>query len=206
MPGARHSVKAESLAHGISLCNDMGIAKQNVSMVLMPDLPKESSLRGLWDEERMIIEALFAQRQDVECRFVDLFTREPRGESRTSMRRWAAGRLVVSAGSKDENFWLDSELAVCGRPTGWAEAENGAPCSVLPRANALLLPEGASPESDIKLADRTRPSPEQTAAQKGQQRLQKLIESLFRHASIRGPSLIVNLTGYVEELGAAAPR
>lgn len=205
-PGARQASKADSLAHGVSLCNDMGISKNNVTMILMPDLPKDSSLRGLYDEERQIIEGLFSQRQDVETRFVDLFTREPRGEARSSMRRWAAGRLVVASDSRSENIWLSSELAVCGRPVGHHESEKGAPCSMLPRSSALLLPENASPEHDLKLAERTRPSPEQTAAQKGQQRLQLLLESLFRHTSVSKPCLIVNMTGYVEELAAAAPR
>ena len=48
----------------------MGIAKQNACMVLMPDHPRDSSLRGLWDEEKQIIENLLAHRQQVECRFL----------------------------------------------------------------------------------------------------------------------------------------
>lgn len=203
-PGARQAAKAETLAHGISLCNDMGISKQNISMVLMPDLAKDSSLRGLWDEEKMIIESLFSHRQDVETRFVDLFTREPRGDARSSIRRFAAGRLVCNSESKEDNVWLSSELAVCGRPIGKSESEGGAPCSVLPRSSALLHPEASSPDMDLKLSDRVRPSPEQTAAQKGQQRLQLLLESMLKHTAIRKPVLIVNMTGYVEELGAAA--
>ena len=173
-PGARQAAKSDSLCQGISLCCDMGIAKQNACMVLMPDHPRDSSLRGLWDEEKQIIENLFAHRQQVECRFVDLFTREPRSENKTSMRRWAAGRLVVNSESAGENVWLNSELAICGRPVGRQEGEQGAPCSVLPRSSSLPLPEGASPESDLKIADRTRPSREQTSAQK-------------RHSSPRAP-------------------
>ena len=203
-PGARQASKSEVLAQGIGLCNDMGMSKQNVTMILLPDIPRDSSLRGLWDEEKQIMESLFAHKQHVDTRFVDLFTREPRGESRSAMRRFSAGRLVCSSDSKDENVWLDSELAICGRPTGRAEGENGAPCSVLPRSSALLLPEAGSPDADLKLADRARPSPEQTAAQKGQARLQLLVESMFRHSNIKSPCLIVNLTGYVEELAAAA--
>lgn len=205
-PGARQASKVDILSQGINLCNNLGASKQNVCMILLPDLARDSSLRGLWDEEKQIIESLFGQKLDVETRFIDLLTREPRSEGRSCVRRWAAGRLVVSSESKNENHWLNSELAVCGRPVGRAEGENGAPCSILPRSSALLLPEGASPDSDLKLADRTRPSPEQTAAQKGQQRLQLLIESLFRHSGVRSPCLVVNLTGYVEELAAAASR
>ena len=205
-PGARQASKVDILSQGINLCNNLGASKQNVCMILLPDLARDSSLRGLWDEEKQIIESLFGQKLDVETRFIDLLTREPRSEGRSCVRRWAAGRLVVSSESKNENHWLNSELAVCGRPVGRAEGENGAPCSILPRSSALLLPEGASPDSDLKLADRTRPSPEQTAAQKGQQRLQLLIESLFRHSGVRSPCLVVNLTGYVEELAAAVSR
>ena len=119
------------------------------------------------------------------------------------MRRWAAGRLVVNSESAGENVWLNSELAICGRPVGRQEGEQGAPCSVLPRSSSLLLPEGASPESDLKIADRTRPSREQTSAQKGTARLELLVESVFRYIGIQSPCVVVNLTGYVEELGAA---
>lgn len=204
-PGARQSSKADSLALGVSLCNSMGDGKKNCCLIFTPDLPKESSLRGLWDEEKMIMEALFGLKQLPDWPFIDLYTRDARGEAKSTMRRWGAGRIVVSNEAKTDNVWLDSELAICGRPVGRSESEGGAPCSLLPRSNALLLPEGASAESDIKLADRTRPSPEQTAAQKGQGRLQMILESLFRHTSVRGPVLIVNLTGYVEELAAAVP-
>lgn len=187
VPGARLASKVDILSQGVGLCNDMGNSSQNATMLLMPDLAKDSSLRGLWDEERQIVESMFAQKQDCACQFVDLFTKDARGEARSSMRRWAAGRLVVSAESKDDNKWLDSELAVCGRPVGRAEQDQGAPCSVLPRASSLLLPEASSPDQDLKLADRLRPSPEQTAAQKGVARLQLLLESLFRHSKVKAP-------------------
>ncbi|CAK9100002.1 Uncharacterized protein SCF082_LOCUS46826 [Durusdinium trenchii] len=203
VPGARQSTKAESLAQGISLCNDMGVQRQNCSIILLPDNAKDSSLRGLWDEEKQIMETLFAQKQSVDVQFVDLFTRDARTENRSSMRRWAAGRVVIHCDTKSDNVWLDSELAICGRPVGKCESEKGAPCSILPRSNMLLLPEAASPDSDLKLAERVRPSPEQTSAQKGTARLELLLDSLFRHTKVQEPCLIVNLTGYVEELATS---
>ncbi|CAK9079619.1 unnamed protein product, partial [Durusdinium trenchii] len=82
--------------------------------------------------------------------------------------------------------------------------DTGAPTATLPKSNMLLLPEGASPNSDLKIAERVRPSPEQSSAQKGLQRLEILVDSLVRYVPLKdSPLLIVNFTGYVEELAAA---
>ena len=203
-PSARQASKIELLTKGVALINSCGSMGNNACMILLPDHPKDSSARGLLDEEKKIMENLFGLQMDVETRFVDLFTREVRSENRTSMRRFASGRIVVCEGSKSDNVWLDSELAICGRPVGKQEGTNGAPTSVLPRSSALLLPEAASPDQDLKLADRTRPSPEQTSAQKGTARLELLLEAAIRHTKINSPIMVCNLTGYVEEMAAAA--
>lgn len=201
-PNARQQSRLEGLTQAISIVNDSGVMQQNCSLILLPDHAKDSSLRGLYDEEKSIIESLFSFKQHVETRFVDLFTRDRRSENKT-MIRFSAGRIVVNGETSGDNCWLESELAVCGRPVGRAEGDQGAPTSVLPRTSALLLPEAPSTESDLKLAERTRPSPEQQAAQKGVQRIQLLLDSLFRHVTFKGPCIIVNFTGYVEEVGAA---
>lgn len=56
----------------------------------------------------------------------------------------------------------------------------------------------------MRLADRLRPSNEQVAAQKGARRLEMLLEAALRNTSFPAV-LIVNLCGYVEELGMAVP-
>lgn len=203
-PSARQKNAVQSLVSGLSIVNDSGIPTQNASMLLLPDLPKESSLRGLFDEEKAILEQCFGLRQHCETRFVDLYTRERRGD-RSNMRRFGSGRLVVQGDSVKENFWLNSELAVCGRPTSPNEFERGAPTSILPKSTSLLLPEGSSPNTDLKLAERSRPSPEQSVAQKGTARLELLLESALRHTSFTNPILIINFTGYVEELATSVP-
>ena len=205
VPFARQEKSSEALTNGISTVNDSGNPCNNASIMVLPDLPRDSSLRGLYDEEKGILEGCFGVKQHVETRWIDLYTREKRGECRSNMRRFGQGRVVVNGESLANNIWLASELAVCGRPVNANEGERGAPTSVLPRAQALLLPEASSPNSDLRLAERVRPSPEQTSAQKGAQRLELLLESMIRNTSLPGPILLVNLTGYVEELAAAVP-
>lgn len=101
----------------------------------------------------------------------------------------------------EDNLWLTrSELALCGRPLSDLEVQ-------LPLSKDLLLPESLSPEDDLKQAERQRPSAEACCAQKGQLRWVALIQSMltFSDASLRGkPVIILNLTGYVEDLGCAA--
>ena len=208
-PIARQKAASLSLMNGISVINGGGDSSKNCTILMLPDLPKDSSLRGLYDEERAILEACFGLRQHVETRFIDLFTRDRRAEVRSNSRRFSEGRIVVAGDTHDQNFWLASELAVCGRATSPNEGESGAPTSVLPKSSQLLLPEGSSPNSDLKISERMRPSPDQVCAQKGTQRLQSLLESVLRHSTSTSNApkhiLVVNLTGYVEELAAAVP-
>ena len=54
----------------------------------------------------------------------------------------------------------------------------------------------------VRVQDRLRPSNEQQSAQKGIKRLEMLLESALRHTKFQAV-LVVNLTGYVEELAVA---
>ena len=54
----------------------------------------------------------------------------------------------------------------------------------------------------MRISDRLRPSNEQIAAQKGAKRLEMLVSAALRHCKFKAV-LIVNLTGYVEELALA---
>ena len=112
------------------------------------------------------------------------------------------GRLVALNSEIDENVWINaSELSVAGRPLQQATV-------TLPRQRDLVLPESTDASSDLRLAERPRPSPEQLRAQKGRQRLQSLFSSLLSMADYQwdAPVVIVNFTGYVEDAGLAASR
>lgn len=136
------------------------------------------------------------------------YDRGQRSSTKSNSRRFGTGRLVVEHASADGNAWLrDSELAVYGRAVAGNEGEDGvgAPTVRLPKGQELLLPESGSPDGDIRLSERIKPSPEQSAAQKGVARWEVLISSLVKNMTLRGPLLLCNYTGYVEEVGTAAP-
>lgn len=104
----------------------------------------------------------------------------------------------------EENPWLTvSDLAVAGRPVSLNESESGAPTVKLPKGQDLLLPEAQSPEQDLRMSERIKPSPEQSAAQKGVDRAEVLLVSLFKNMKPKGPVIVCNWTGYVEEFGSA---
>lgn len=116
--------------------------------VLLPDHPRDSNPRGLYDEEKQLFDELFALSLACECRFVECFRRESqRAEVKSNSRRWSAGRIITSTTLGAENAWLDSELAVCGRCVGANEMQEGAPVAVLPKTAALLIPENSSPDA-----------------------------------------------------------
>lgn len=57
-----------------------------------------------------------------------------------------------------------------------------------------------------RLSERIKPSPEQSAAQKGVPRCEQLLQTLFKNVKPKGPVLLVQWTGYVEEFGSAVLR
>ncbi|CAE7238938.1 unnamed protein product [Symbiodinium sp. CCMP2592] len=203
VPKCRQKEVCQSICNGIAAINADGPAEQNATLLLLPDLPRDSSPRGLWDEEKRVFEALFSLQQHVETRFVECFTREKKGEVKSNARRFSMGRVVCNSASMDDCIWMSGELAMYGRPVGAAEVETGAPTSVLPKQSELLLPESASTSQDLRLSEKPKPSPEQTSAQKGIARAKALLEAALRGVSPPGPVLVINLTGYVEEVGAA---
>lgn len=124
--------------------------KSSACVLVLPDLARDSSLRGLYDEEKQLFEELFSLAQSVETRWVEVYTRENRrADSKSNCRRFGAGRIITSSSSMAENGFLDSELAVYGRVIGPNEGVEGqgAPLAVLPRTASLLIPEPASPEA-----------------------------------------------------------
>jgi hypothetical protein len=194
-PQARCKANCLALCNGICEINDQNPA-MNCSIIIFPDLAKDSSLRGLYDEEKQIQENLFANKQFCDARWVELYDRDKKSDTKSNGRKFGCGRIVTNFDSRDENPWLQSsELAVAGRPL----AENS--IIRLPKGHELLIPEGSSPDADIRLGERVRPSSEQSAAQKGAKRVEILIQSLFKNMEIPGPVVLVNLTGYVEEAG-----
>ncbi|CAK9022588.1 Uncharacterized protein SCF082_LOCUS15851 [Durusdinium trenchii] len=92
--------------------------------------------------------------------------------------RFNSGRLVGNLDGAQENVFLTtSELGLCGRPL------QGEEDIVLPLSKDMLLPESLDAESDLKQAERQRPSIEACQAQKLKDK----------------PCIILNLTGYIED-------
>lgn len=204
MPTARQKQVCGNLIEGISIINSSGNPSLNSTLAIFPDYARDSCPHGLYDEEKAIIEGCFGLRMHLDTRFIDLHTPQQRSEGKSSMRRFSQGRVIVNQDTVAANIWMNSELSVFGRPINADEQSAGAPTTLLPKSSSLVLPEGSSPNSDLKISERVRPSVEQQSAQKGVCRFQALIESMVKLVPVPGPLLIVNITGYVEECAAAA--
>ena len=170
VPWARVKEVSENLCKGVAAINADGKTSRNASIILLPDLARDKNPRGLYDEERQIFEKLFSRNQHIDARFVECFSRDKKGEVRSNSRRFSAGRIVTNMASSDECIWLQGDLALHGRPVGLNEKVELPPCNQLPKQADLLNPESSNVNSDLRLADRPKPSPEQAAAQKGVQR------------------------------------
>lgn len=102
-----------------------------------------------------------------------------------------------------ENIWASaSELGTSGRPLH-------CDALVLPLSRDIIVPESLSPEGDLKQAERQRPSTETCSAQKGVKRWEAILKSIL---TMPGTSMLkdkvvilLNITGYIEDAGCAAP-
>ncbi len=146
VPYARGSNACTALCKGMATLNDMA-PKLTCAVLTLPDNPRESSLRGLYDEEKQIHDELHALAQFCDTRWIDLWARESRkADLRSSARKFGAGRMVISHAAQEDNAWLASELAICGRVVGSNEISDGVPVAVLPRTASILIPESSSPD------------------------------------------------------------
>ena len=105
------------------------------------------------------------------------------------------------AEAEEDNVWLNySELSVAGRPL---KAES----IMLPRQKDLVLPESTDPNSDLRTAERQRPSHVEVRAQKGRGRLAAVFRSLLTMSEYKnmGPCILINFSGYVEDAALAVP-
>lgn len=116
-------------------------------------------------------------------------------------RRFSSGRLICNIDAVDANVFINScELSLCGRPLCDTDI-------VLPLSRDILLPEALGTEEDLRQSERQRPSAETCSAQKGTRRWEALLKSMLSlsGASLKGkPVIIINLTGYIEDLGCSA--
>lgn len=109
---------------------------------------------------------------------------------------------MVSKDFEGENPWINnSEFGLAGRPLSEEKI-------LLPLSRELLLPESLDPDSDLRFAERARPSVEATSAQKGQHRWLTMLRSLLTMSSgyslKKKPVIVINLTSYVEDVGVSA--
>ena len=103
-------------------------------------------------------------------------------------------------GAEDNIFLTSSELGTAGRPLSHE-------CITLPLSREIIVPESLSPDGDLKQAERVRPSVETCSAQKGTKRWMQLLQSLLTMGGgspLKGkPVVVLNLTGYIEDVGCA---
>ena len=181
--------------------NDLNPNK-HCALIELPEIPKKASKRGLADEEKEIQDHAWGLRQDVDTRWMIPWDVHPSAANHTNRRRFSSGRVMVSVDAADSNiFMTSSELCTAGRPLDEDKV-------FIPLQRDLLVPESLDPDKDLKLAERKKPSMEAITAQKGMQRQKTLIKSLLKMSGDelkKKPLVIVNLTGFVEEVGCAVP-
>ena len=206
IPGATVQKNLEALVDGMTILNDSNPIK-NMCIAYLPENPKASSLRGLYDEDKAITDALFANEQWSDAKFIELFKRPRKSGSKSNSRLVGEGRIVVNHAARSENIWMQSsELATKGRPMGSNSSldDSSPPAASLPKASEMFQPVNTNANEDLHLAEKFSPGEEQRAAQKGISRHQIILESAFTNMEINAPTLAVCLTGYVEDPALAA--
>lgn len=180
-------------------------ASRTVCVYTLPDLPCDSSAKGLDDEENKFRAEFEGAGFEIDTRFI-VNTKPPanqRGQS--NLRRWSLGRLTTAWVDPDdenavENEWLQkSALAVHGRPDEVV---------TLPEQRKLLFPESLETNTDFRFADRKRPHPDQVVAQKGPEYQEVLLKELISGMQFNQNTqlLVVNVAPFVEDAGRAFIR
>ena len=82
----------------------------------MPDIAKDSSTKGLWDEEKQIIDNLWGTSQTADTRWIELWDRPVLADGHANSRKFGTGRMVVNRNHVKTNPWLLAcELAIAGK-------------------------------------------------------------------------------------------
>lgn len=107
----------------------------------MPDHPKASADKGLYDEEIAVTDALWSLGQDCDTRFIELWQiSKNQHQVRKTGKKFGTGRIVVNSSHKEHHAMIyDSELAVHGR----SSADDA--IIQLPSEKEFLYPCGDSP-------------------------------------------------------------
>ena len=167
---------------------------RSVCAITLPDVPSESSAKGLDDEEKKWKDQLQEVGHTFDTRYI-INIKPPPGQ--TKLREWSQGRLSAFFDEDEENMWLaHSNLSIKGRPHTEV---------VMPDGKCLSTPEDLEPNKDIRLSDRKRWHVEQVVAQKGPEFVKLLIKSLASGMDFADntPLIIANLTPFVEDAGRA---
>ncbi|CAK9060121.1 Uncharacterized protein SCF082_LOCUS31722 [Durusdinium trenchii] len=199
VPLANSKERVQELMAAIAAMNDIAPNK-HCAVVELADCPKKSSKRGLFDEEKDLLEELWQLKQQGDFRWILPWEVQPAAEGHSSRRRWSSGRVVVNKDAEETNiFTTSAELVLAGRPLTEQKI-------FIPLSKDLVLPESLEAHEDLRTAERQRPSPEAIHAQKGSERYMALIRFILSIPGAgfgKSPVIIVNLTGYVEEMGLA---
>ncbi|CAK9095526.1 Uncharacterized protein SCF082_LOCUS44871, partial [Durusdinium trenchii] len=202
VPLAKSKERMEELCTLVQFANDLQPTR-NVGVIEVPEAPKKTSKRGLADEESDLQQTLWGLRQACDNRWFVPFEIQASADAQTARRRFSFGRLVVNKEAESDNPWINnSEFGSAGRPLGTDPI-------ILPLSKDLILPEALDPDSDLRFAERLRPSSEATSAQKGCQRWEAILKSMLTmtgYSLKKSPVIVLNLTSYVEDLGVSAFR
>ena len=85
----------QGLCATLAMINE-DLPQLSCSVVVFPDHARDKVARGIWDEERSIIDEMFGLSQQCETRFIDLYTREDvRAEVKSNSRQLSVLPTVV---------------------------------------------------------------------------------------------------------------
>ena len=190
-----------------------------MGIIISPEVagskPTQGRPHGLSSVDADLADCLRPLRQTAEERFFVPFEPGQGGAGCYAWKRMLHGRTMVNYQHSSQNEFLNkSELSVYGRPEQTVMPQ-------LPSQRDLLVPEdppaallpsamfGArrvmslrSPNQDLKLCDRFRPSAEMVCAQRGPDVWASILCSLLR--GVDAPGVVVaSVTPHVEDVGLA---
>lgn len=173
---------------------------RSMSVIILPDIPSATSVKGLQEDEDVVVSEFNAMGQDVDTRFA--VVTEPDSSTRTvagSLRGWSSGRLGVALSAKADKkneFVKRSKLYLRGRPDSMVK---------LPAIKDLVHIESLSADADVTSRDKQTFSKEQIAAQKGIEFSKSIITTVMDGLNFNGRDslLIIDFTPHAGDYAMA---
>ena len=153
---ARTKARVKSIANAVSTLHQ-DHKTRSCALVSLTDVPVKGALRGVQDDDDVLMQEFGGLAEDCDTRFAVWSDRDQDRSRTEALPSCHFGRICVEATSKPENAFLKGKLGLKRRPNNIVKC---------PSFGELVHTESLNPDVDVYTRERATASVEKLAAQK----------------------------------------